>query len=93
MSVKYAFPSTLHLSKECLDLISRIFVGNPTQRITMPEILAHPWFLKNMPEELKASACCVFAVLASLAAALYFRPPFGPGTAAVGEGCLPSHLL
>lgn len=53
MSVKYAFPSTLHLSKECLDLISRIFVGNPAQRITMPGILAHPWFLKNMPEELK----------------------------------------
>lgn len=53
MSVKYSFPANLHLSKECLDLISRIFVANPTQRIKIKEIQQHPWFLKNLPEELK----------------------------------------
>lgn len=31
MSVKYSFPANLHLSRECLDLISRIFVANPSQ--------------------------------------------------------------
>ena len=31
MSVKYSFPANLHLSRECLDLISRIFVANPAQ--------------------------------------------------------------
>ena len=53
MSVKYSFPANLHLSKECLDLISRIFVANPAQRIKIKEIQQHPWFLKNLPEELK----------------------------------------
>lgn len=53
MSVKYSFPSNLHLSKECLDLMSRIFVANPQQRISIAQIKQHPWFLKNLPEELK----------------------------------------
>jgi serine/threonine-protein kinase SRK2 len=53
MGVKYSFPANLHLSKECLDLISRIFMANPGQRIKISEIKSHPWFLKNLPEELK----------------------------------------
>lgn len=53
MSVKYSFPANLHLSKDCLDLISRIFVANPAQRCSISHIKAHPWFLKNLPEELK----------------------------------------
>lgn len=35
MSVKYSFPANLHLSRECLDLIARIFVANPAQRISI----------------------------------------------------------
>ena len=37
MSVKYSFPSNLHLSRECLDLISRIFVANPHQRMSIEQ--------------------------------------------------------
>lgn len=53
MSVKYSFPSNLQLSKECLDLISKIFVSSTGQRVTIASIKKHPWFLKNLPEELK----------------------------------------
>ena len=53
MSVKYSFPANLQLSKDCLDLISKIFVGDPKQRICIAAIKKHPWFLKNLPEELK----------------------------------------
>lgn len=53
MSVKYSFPANLHLSRECLDLISRIFVANPAQRISIAQIKQHAWFLRNLPEELK----------------------------------------
>ena len=53
MSVKYSFPTSLHLSRECLDLISRIFVANPAQRISIAQIKQHAWFLRNLPEELK----------------------------------------
>lgn len=52
MSVKYSFPSNLQLSRECLDLMARIFVANPAQRISIGMIQCHPWFLKNLPQEL-----------------------------------------
>jgi serine/threonine-protein kinase SRK2 len=52
MGVKYSFPASLHLSRECVDLIARVFVGNPANRISIAGIQKHPWFLKNLPEEL-----------------------------------------
>nr|XP_019707488.1 serine/threonine-protein kinase SAPK1 isoform X4 [Elaeis guineensis]XP_029121476.1 serine/threonine-protein kinase SAPK1 isoform X4 [Elaeis guineensis] len=52
LSVQYSIPDYVRVSKECRHLLSRIFVANPEQRITIPEIKNHPWFLKNLPVEL-----------------------------------------
>nr|ATG86228.1 sucrose non-fermenting 1-related protein kinase 2.9 [Saccharum hybrid cultivar GT21] len=52
LGVQYAVPDYVHVSPECRDLISRIFVANPADRITMPEIKSHPWFVKNLPADL-----------------------------------------
>jgi len=52
LSVQYSIPDYVHISAECRDLIAKIFVGNPTTRITIPEIRNHPWFLKNLPADL-----------------------------------------
>nr|QMT27197.1 serine/threonine-protein kinase [Avena sativa] len=52
LSVQYSIPDYVHISAECRDLISKIFVGNPATRITIPEIRNHPWFLKNLPADL-----------------------------------------
>ncbi|GBF96775.1 hypothetical protein Rsub_09631 [Raphidocelis subcapitata] len=52
MAVKYSIPPQLRISVECQDLLARIFVANPAQRITLPEVRQHPWFLKNLPAEL-----------------------------------------
>ncbi|GLC36523.1 Serine/threonine-protein kinase sapk10 [Pleodorina starrii] len=52
MNVQFSFPPNLQISAECQDLISRIFVANPAQRITIGGIRRHPWFLKNLPAEL-----------------------------------------
>ncbi|CAL8470696.1 g10238 [Coccomyxa elongata] len=52
MGVKYSFPANLALSRECVDLISKIFQANPSNRISISGIRSHPWFLKNLPEEL-----------------------------------------
>lgn len=52
MSVKYSFPAGLHISRDCTDLMSRIFVANPTQRISIEKLKQHPWFKKNLPPEL-----------------------------------------
>lgn len=55
MGVKYSFPTNLHISRECLDMMSKIFVGNPANRISIAGIKSHPWFTKNLPDELKVS--------------------------------------
>lgn len=52
LGVQYSIPDYVHISPECRDLITRIFVGNPASRITMPEIKNHPWFMKNIPADL-----------------------------------------
>ncbi|KAJ9562332.1 hypothetical protein OSB04_007492 [Centaurea solstitialis] len=52
LHVQYSIPENIQISPECRHLISRIFVGDPAQRITMAEIKQHDWFLKNLPANL-----------------------------------------
>ncbi|XP_039003625.1 serine/threonine-protein kinase SAPK10-like isoform X1 [Hibiscus syriacus] len=52
LGVQYAIPDFVQVSSECRHLISRIFVADPTARITIPEIRNHKWFLKNLPADL-----------------------------------------
>lgn len=52
LEVQYSIPENIEISPECRHLLSRIFVGDPAQRITMTEIKAHEWFLKNLSAEL-----------------------------------------
>ncbi|CAL5377294.1 unnamed protein product [Camellia sinensis] len=52
LNVQYSIPDYVHISPECRHLISRIFVGAPAKRITIPEIRNHEWFLKNLPADL-----------------------------------------
>nr|CAB3461370.1 unnamed protein product [Digitaria exilis] len=54
-AIQYKIPDNIHISDDCRELISRIFVSNPSRRITMREIKIHPWFLKNLPRELTES--------------------------------------
>ncbi|CAA7404497.1 unnamed protein product [Spirodela intermedia] len=60
MSVQYRIPDYVHISKDCRDLLQRIFVANPTKRITIREIRTHPWFLKNLPRELTEAAQALY---------------------------------
>jgi len=52
LNVQYTIPDNVDISPECRHLISRIFVGDPALRITIPEIRNHSWFLKNLPADL-----------------------------------------
>ena len=56
VNVQYKIPEYVHVSQNCRHLLSRVFVANPHKRITMSEIKSHPWFLKNLPRELKEEA-------------------------------------
>ncbi|CAJ1932795.1 unnamed protein product [Sphenostylis stenocarpa] len=52
LKVQYSIPDYVHISPECRLLISRIFVADPAQRITISEIQSHEWFLTNLPADL-----------------------------------------
>ncbi|CAO3622999.1 unnamed protein product [Cunninghamella blakesleeana] len=39
----YSFPSNIHISAEAKDLISKIIVNDPDVRLTIPEIIKHPF--------------------------------------------------
>ncbi|VFQ88231.1 unnamed protein product [Cuscuta campestris] len=51
LSVQYSIPSYVRISKECKHLLSRIFVSDPDERISIEEIKKHPWFLNSSSEE------------------------------------------
>ncbi|KAK1386136.1 serine/threonine-protein kinase SRK2A [Heracleum sosnowskyi] len=56
MAVQYKIPDYVHMSQDCRNLLSRIFVASSNRRITIKEIKNHPWFLKNLPRELTEAA-------------------------------------
>ncbi|KAE9591902.1 hypothetical protein Lal_00038973 [Lupinus albus] len=60
MAVQYKIPDYVHISQDCIHLLSHIFVANPTKRVTIKEIKSHPWFLKNLPRELTEMAQAVY---------------------------------
>jgi serine/threonine-protein kinase SRK2 len=52
-SARYAWPRNLPISPACKDLMKRVLVQDAQARITIEEVLQHPWFLKNLPDELR----------------------------------------
>lgn len=38
------------LSPECNDVMTRLLEVDPDKRITVPEVLKHPWFMQELPE-------------------------------------------
>lgn len=37
------------MSADCLDILTRVLVAQPSERMSMDEIKTHPWFLKGLP--------------------------------------------
>ncbi|KAJ1271041.1 hypothetical protein BS78_06G098600 [Paspalum vaginatum] len=60
MSIQYKIPEYVHVSQDCKDLLSKIFVANSAKRVTIREIRNHPWFLKNLPRELTEAAQAMY---------------------------------
>ncbi|XP_042452157.1 serine/threonine-protein kinase SAPK7-like [Zingiber officinale] len=48
VSANYPIPKLV--TESCKDLLSRIFVVDPSKRITIAEIKKHPWFLRLLPQ-------------------------------------------
>lgn len=52
LALDYKIPEKLQLSDAVKDLLSKIFVKDPTQRIDIAGIKAHEWYLHRLPYEL-----------------------------------------
>ena len=37
------------MSADCLDILTRVLVAQPSERMSMDEIKTHRWFLKGLP--------------------------------------------
>ena len=44
--VVFDSPQWKNYSKECMDLITKLLIKNPENRITLTQVLQHPWFDK-----------------------------------------------
>lgn len=48
---RYYIPRETNITEECLDLLRRMLLPEPSARLSMEAIMAHPWFVKNLPPE------------------------------------------
>lgn len=53
MKLDYKIPEKLNLSSSVKHLLSRIFVKDPSKRISIAEIKQHSWYLHRLPYELQ----------------------------------------
>lgn len=47
--MEYDFPPHIKVSDSCRDLLRRILVDKPEQRITIQGIQKHPWYVEDLP--------------------------------------------
>lgn len=59
LAVQYTIPPHLKLSESCVDLLRRIFVPDPAQRISLAQMRQHPWFLVNLRKEFQVGRFCL----------------------------------
>jgi serine/threonine-protein kinase SRK2 len=52
---QWSIPAGVEISPECRDLLSRMLVRDPDERITMSQIHTHPWFTANLPAEVRGA--------------------------------------
>ena len=45
----WTVPPGVAVSEDCSDLLRRLLVADPAQRLTMAQINAHRWFQTNLP--------------------------------------------
>jgi serine/threonine protein kinase len=49
LGMQWDIPPNIPVSPECRDLLQRLLVADPAQRLSMTQIQQHPWFLKDLP--------------------------------------------
>ena len=47
LNVEYGFPAQVEISDSCKDLLTGILVADPAQRMSIPQIMQHPWCVSH----------------------------------------------
>jgi serine/threonine-protein kinase SRK2 len=47
VAADYAEPQ--HVSPECKNLLRRLLTADPEKRVTIPDLLQHPWYQTSLP--------------------------------------------
>ncbi|KAK9841508.1 hypothetical protein WJX74_006958 [Apatococcus lobatus] len=93
LAADYQLPASKPISRGCCDLLARILVPGPLDRITVGEIQKHPWFREDLPvgiegvnsqylgdvEQANAQALTVRTILRGALQAATCPPPIVPG--------------
>lgn len=48
LNVEYGFPPNIRVSDDCKDLMKRILVADPSSRLSIPQIMEHPWSVNTL---------------------------------------------
>ncbi|CAK0784789.1 hypothetical protein CVIRNUC_007993 [Coccomyxa viridis] len=49
VNADYEVPVDVPVNPECVDLLLRILVADPAERLSIEDIKMHPWFLRDLP--------------------------------------------
>ncbi len=49
LAAQWSFPTEIPVSEDCRDLLLRLLVADPVQRLNMEDIQKHRWFRENLP--------------------------------------------
>ena len=55
LSGVWSMPNSSTISPSCLQLLQCLLVINPDERITMEDLMKDPWFLTDLPPEVRLS--------------------------------------
>ncbi len=72
VNMRYTIPDNVDTSPEGRDLLRRMLLPDPQQRIQLEQIMQHPWFVTNLPPE------------AATMNDTYLKASFPPGACVVG---------
>ena len=54
--VDYHFPAKPAVSASCKDLLARILVADPVERLSIQQIYKHPWFTQGFPKQVQCTS-------------------------------------
>eukprot|EP00955_Chlamydomonas_euryale_P057977 356939-Chlamydomonas_euryale.AAC.9 len=60
MQKELEIPYDVQISPACRELLHKLLVKDPRRRITIPQVMRHPWFKEGLPDSaMRLNKCCL----------------------------------